>query len=98
MTVGAAADSSYEGGMEETVEDRVHRVNHEALMTLPTSEYDANKGRIGVFYQGRVVSYHDTNRDALREALSHWSWGEFSVQEIDKAPLTVNVWAAPTTL
>ena len=36
---------------------------------------------------GAVVSYHARLRDALTSARARFAWGEFSVQEIERAPL-----------
>jgi hypothetical protein len=68
-----------------------HRRNLKALMALPEDEYAAHRGECAVMVDGQVVSYHETARAAVSAARALGDWGEFSIQEVDKAPVEVGL-------
>ena len=61
----------------------IHRLNAKALAAFSKAEIDAHFGEYAVLVDGRIVSYHKSNREALRQACANYASGEFSVQRIE---------------
>lgn len=70
----------------EAVES-VHIQNNKAIEALSRQEIEAHFGEYAILVNGRIVSYHPTNREALTVACKNYSYGQFSVQRIEPQPV-----------
>jgi len=65
----------------------VHVVNNLALAKLTQEEIAAHFGEYAIMVDGDVVSYHSTNREAIKVAAQTYKIGSFSVQRIEPQPV-----------
>lgn len=70
---------------------KMHMANLQALALLPKHELHLHFGKYGIFVDGKVISYHDTNREAITTARQNYQFGEFSVQKIESQPVELGV-------
>ena len=77
--------------MDDDVLSEGHTRNLNALLAMPDSEYRAHYREYAVMSQGRILSYHGTVREALSAGRRLCRDGNFSVQEVDKEPISIGV-------
>lgn len=67
--------------------DRTHIRNCKAVEALSKKEIDAHFGEYAILVDGKIESYHSTNREALTIANKKYPYGQFSVQRIEPQPV-----------
>ena len=64
-----------------------HIINSLALQNLSSEEFREHRGEYAVLVEGRIASYHATNRDALIAACMKYRLGQFSVLKVEPQPV-----------
>lgn len=68
---------------------QLHIVNARALAALPPAEFHRHQGEFALLVEGAVVSYHQTNREALETGYRKCGRAHFSVMRVDPHPARV---------
>jgi hypothetical protein len=73
--------------VEMSAQNSIHFINACAFAQLPRDIVEAHFGEFAVLANGKVESYHATNREALIAASRRFPAGTFSVQRVEPQPV-----------
>ncbi len=73
--------------MAKSETDAVHIINSMVIARLSHDELQAHLGEYAVLVDGKIESYHVTNREALASASGKYRYGQFSVQRVEPQPI-----------
>ena len=66
-----------------------HRKNSVALARLPKADFDLHRGEYAIVVDGKIESFHKTNREAIVEARRKFGGAHFSVRRVEPQPVDV---------
>lgn len=73
--------------MAKSETDSVHITNSMVISRLSGDEVREHFGEYAILVDGRIESFHRTNREALASACAKYRYGQFSVQRVEPQPI-----------
>ena len=67
--------------------EAAHILNCKAIEALSREEIEKHFGEYAILVDGKIVSYHPSNREALTIASQKFVYGQYSVQRIEPQPV-----------
>jgi hypothetical protein len=66
-----------------------HIRNARAIEAMAPEELAKRRGQYAIVVQGEIVSFHETNREALTIAAKTYAYGQCSVQRMEPFPAEI---------